>query len=376
MSKIGIMGGTFNPIHNGHIKIAQAAKSEYHLDKVIFLTSGNPPHKKDEAILDAKIRHIMVKRAISGIDGFEPCDYEVMRTEYSYSVNTLRHFKKIMPEDELFFIIGGDSLRDFHKWYQPQEILKLCTLLVYDRSGGTITLDFSKPISGGKIDISSTEIREKLEKEEDVRELVPPAVLEFINKYNIYRKKLGTKEQLKTLLTPERYAHSLGVMETAVDLAKIYGADVEKAKIAGLLHDCAKNLDDVYGRCRDLEVDLDEFEMKSPPLVHAKLGAEIAKIEFGITDSEILEAIRWHTIGKENMTLLEKIVFVADLTEPGRTYPDAGALRELSRENLDLALYKCVLATVEINKQRGNPVHPNAFAIMDELKRKNIVKID
>ena len=83
MSKIGIMGGTFNPIHNGHIKIAQAAKSEYHLDRVIFLTSGNPPHKQGEAILDAKIRHIMVKRAISEIEGFEPCDYEVNREEYS-----------------------------------------------------------------------------------------------------------------------------------------------------------------------------------------------------------------------------------------------------------------------------------------------------
>ena len=77
MSKIGIMGGTFNPIHNGHIKIAQAARSEYHLDKVIFLTSGNPPHKRDRKILDASIRHIMVKRAISGIEGFEACDWEV-----------------------------------------------------------------------------------------------------------------------------------------------------------------------------------------------------------------------------------------------------------------------------------------------------------
>ena len=367
MSKIGIMGGTFNPIHSGHIRIAHAAKSEYHLDKVIFLTSGNPPHKQNEAILDAKIRHIMLKRAISGIDGFEPCDYEVNRSEYSYSVNTLRHFKEIMPEDELFFIIGGDSLRDFHKWYMPDEILKLCTLLVYDRSGGIIDSDFARPIHGEKLDISSTDIREKLENDEDISELVPPSVLDFINKYNIYRKKLGYEEQLKTLLTPERYAHSIGVMESSIELAKIYGADVEKAKIAGLLHDCAKNLDDLYGRCCDLEVELDDVELKSPPLVHAKLGAEIAKIEFGITDPEILEAIRWHTIGKPNMTLLEKIVFVADLTEPGRTYPDAKPLRALSREDLDEALYKCVDATIKINKKRGNFVHPNAYLILDEI---------
>ena len=376
MSKIGIMGGTFNPIHNGHLKIASAAKSEYHLDKVIFLTSGNPPHKQGEAILDAKIRHIMVKHAISGIEGFEPCDYEVNRPEYSYSVNTLRHFKEIMPKDELFFIIGGDSLRDFHKWYMPDEILKLCTLLVYDRNGGDFKSDFAKPIHGEPFNISSTDIREKIKNNQDISGLVPDNVLAFIYKYNIYRKKLEYKNQLKTLLTPERFAHSIGVMETAVELAEIYGADVKKAEIAGLLHDCAKNLDHVYERCRDLEVELDDFELKSPPLVHAKLGAEIAKIQFCITDNEILEAIRWHTIGKPNMSLLEKIVFVADLTEPGRTYPDAEPLREISQENLDLALYKCVAATVRINEKRGNPVHPNAFTIMDELTRKSIVNIN
>lgn len=367
MSKIGIMGGTFNPIHNGHIKIAQAAKSEYHLDRVIFLTSGNPPHKQGEAILDAKIRHIMVKRAISEIEGFEPCDYEVNREEYSYSVNTLRHFSEAMHDDELFFIIGGDSLRDFHKWYMPEEILKLCTLLVYDRSGGIIDSPYAKPVHGEKIDVSSTKIRQMLENGDDISGLVPDGVLEFINKYHIYRKKLGQKEELKKLLTPERYAHSIGVMETAVELAEIYGADTEKARIAGLLHDCAKNLDDIYGRCRDLEVSLDEFELKSPPLVHAKLGAEFAKVHFGITDKEILEAIRWHTIGKPKMTLLEKIVFVADLTEPGRTFPDAEPLRALSRKNLDAALSECIKSTIEINKKRGNPVHPNAFLIIEEL---------
>lgn len=367
MSKIGIMGGTFDPIHNGHLKIAAAAKSEYHLDKVIFLTSGNPPHKRDKQVLDAKIRHIMVKRAILGIDGFESSDYEVNRTEYSYSVNTLRHFKELMPEDEIFFIIGGDSLRDFHKWYMPEEILKLCTLLVYDRTDGVCKSDFAKPIIGEKVEISSTMIRKAVENNEDISGLVPDSVSEFIKMNNIYRKKLSQKEQLKTLLNPERYTHSIGVMNTAVELAKIHGADVYKAEIAGLLHDNAKNLDNIYRRAKDLEVELDEFEMKSPPLVHAKLGAETAKIEFYITDEEILDAIRWHTIGREGMSLLEKIIFVADLTEPGRTFPDAQPLRELSRKNLDLAVIECIKSTIAVNKKRGNPIHPNAYSVLKWL---------
>lgn len=368
MSKIGIMGGTFDPIHNGHLKIAAKAKSEYHLDKVIFLTSGNPPHKRDKQILDAKIRHIMVKRAIAGTEGFEPSDYELGLAEYSYSVNTLRHFRKAMPQDELFFIIGGDSLRDFHTWYHPEEILELCTLLVYDRTDGEHSSAFSKPISGEKLNISSTEIRSRLESGKDISELVPVSVLEFINRNNIYKKKLGMSEQLKTLLTPARYEHSIGVMNTAAELAKIYGADIKKAQIAGLLHDNAKNLDRSYERCRDLEVDLDEFELKSPPLVHAKLGAETAKIEFYITDPEILDAIRWHTVGRPCMSLLEKIIFVADLTEPGRDFPDAPRLREASRKNINIAVAECIKSTIEVNNNRGNPIHPNAFAVLEEMK--------
>ena len=122
MRKIGILGGTFSPIHNGHIEIAKRAMEQYGLDEVLFLTSGNPPHKKDSQLLDAKIRHIMVKRAIAGINKFAPCDWEVKREAPSYTLDTLLYFKEAFPETEIYFIIGGDSLRDFDKWYKPQEI--------------------------------------------------------------------------------------------------------------------------------------------------------------------------------------------------------------------------------------------------------------
>ncbi len=369
MRKIGLMGGTFDPIHLGHLNIAAAAKSEYHLDKVIFLTSGNPPHKQDKKILDGKIRHIMVKRAIEGIAGFEPCDWEVNRTEYSYTLSTLLHFQKEYPDDEIFFIIGGDSARDFHKWYHPEEILKLCTLLVYDRTGGTIACDFAKPISGEKIDISSTKIRKMREMGEDISAYVPKEVNEFILRNNIYNKEKNLEEHLKSMLTPSRFAHSIGVRDTAVRLAKIHGADEKKAEIAGLLHDNAKNMDNIYDRCRDLEVALDEYELKNPALVHAKLGAETAKCEFYITDPEILDAIRYHTVGRDNMTLLEKIIFVADLTEPGRDFPDVPPIRKLAEIDIDAAVCECVRATIKINESRGNDVHPAAYKVLNCLKK-------
>lgn len=370
MSKIGIIGGTFDPIHNGHLNIAECAMREYHLDKVIFLTSGNPPHKRGRKILDASIRHIMVKRAVSGKNGFEACDWEVRREEYSYTYNTLVYFNEIYKNDEIFFIIGGDSLRDFDTWYKPQEILKLCTLLVYDREGGSTDAAFAHRIHGAKINISSTEIREKVKNGEDISGLVPECVREFIERNNLYKNSENFEDKLKTMLKPDRYRHSLGVRDTAVKMAEIFGADIKKAEMAGLLHDNAKNIPNMWERCHDLEVELDEYERQNPALVHAKLGAETAKCEFGICDKDIINAIRWHTVGRENMSLLEKIVFVADLTEPGRDFPDAPYLRTLAFSNIDRAVYECVKSTIEINKKRGAVIHPNAYKI---LKSHNIV---
>lgn len=364
--RIGILGGTFNPIHNGHIKIGQMAKQEYHLDKVIFLTSGNPPHKRNKNILDASIRHIMVKKAIEGIDGFEADDYEVKCKEYSYTLYTLMHYKEIYPDDELYFIIGGDSFRDFHLWHKPDEILKLCHILVYGRDDVELTSDFAQVIHGELMDISSTQIRQMVKDGEDIGNLVPECVENLIQKYRIYASCENYEEVLRELIDEKRFVHSIGVRDMAVKLAKIYGVDERKAEIAGLLHDNAKRMDCQLERCEELEAEVDEIEKKNPALLHAKLGAETAKCIFGICDKEIIEAIKWHTIGKQGMSLLEKIVFVADLVEENRTYPDAKLLRELAAEDIHRALQECVRATIDINKKRGVDIHPNAYLILGE----------
>ena len=369
MCKIGILGGTFNPIHNGHIEIARRAREQYALDKVIFLTSGNPPHKRGQQILDAKIRHIMVKRAVSEIEGFEACDWEVKRIEPSYTLDALLYFKETFPKAELYFIIGGDSLKDFDKWYKPQEILSLCTLLVYKRNGGEITSDFVKEITGANIEISSSAIRESVKNGKSIYGKVPKSAADFIRRNEIYGYVPDFEAKLKTMLTPERFMHSIGVRDMAVFLAEIHGADKEKAETAGLLHDNAKNMDNIYERCADLEVELDEFELKNAALVHAKLGAETAKCIFGITDSDIINAIRWHTVGRPDMSLLEKIVFVADLTERGRRFSDAEKIRNIAKKDIDRAVFECVKATVDVNKRRGYAIHSNAYKIISIFKK-------
>lgn len=193
---IGIMGGTFNPIHNAHLMIAQTARDEYKLDEVWFLTSGNPPHKLNENIVDADVRHEMVMDAIKSNPHFKPCSYEVERVEYSYTFATLENFTNEYPDHTFYFIIGGDSLHYFHKWYRPDIIAKLCTILVFSRSGCDVEEDIEfvrkefcadiQLIHSPTFDISSSYIRENIKLGKSVRYLIPDEVNEYIVAHHLY----------------------------------------------------------------------------------------------------------------------------------------------------------------------------------------------
>lgn len=199
--KTGIMGGTFNPIHNAHLMIASFAKEEFGLDRILFMTSGNPPHKKGKKLVDAQLRHQMMQAAIAGNPDFIAEDYEVRRGEYSYTAETLHFLKQKYPEDQLYFIIGGDSLRDLPTWYRPEEILNLATILAFARS---FDFDMGQAIHtaqekcGGEIfqvhapvmEFSSSLIRSRIAQGKSVRYLLPDAVLEMIRKYHLYEEEM------------------------------------------------------------------------------------------------------------------------------------------------------------------------------------------
>ena len=168
------------------------------------------------------------------------------------------------------------------------------------------------------------------------------------------------KEKLSTMLTEHRYIHSLGVMETAEKLARIFHVNQEKAVIAGLLHDCAKQIDKnvQLAMCDELGVKLDSLKRENLALLHADLGAKIAEIEFGVQDREILGAIQYHTLGRKKMTNLEKILYLSDMIEPNRRdYEGLAGLREISRRNLDEAtLYGLELSIAHIER-KGQAIH-------------------
>lgn len=168
------------------------------------------------------------------------------------------------------------------------------------------------------------------------------------------------KETLNTLLTEHRFTHSLGVVETAVKMAQTFGADIEKTEIAALLHDCAKQIphNTQLDMCIEYGIPLDEVKEKELGLLHAELGAYFAEHEFGVKDPEILDAIRYHTLGRENMTDMEKILYLADIIEPNRKeFEGLSELRKLCFENLDRALLYGFGLTIAHTNRNGHILH-------------------
>ena len=182
--KIGLFGGAFNPVHNGHMTVAREAIKSVGLDKVIFIPTGNAPHKKETAI-SREDRYNMLVEATCGEDKMCVSDYEIKREEVNYSADTVEYFKSIYPDDKLYFIVGDDSYNKFDSWYQPHRILENATLLVFPREGAEVTPPAIK-ISMDIVEASSSNIREKIKMGKDCRNLLPKKVFDYIIKRNLY----------------------------------------------------------------------------------------------------------------------------------------------------------------------------------------------
>ena len=177
---------------------------------------------------------------------------------------------------------------------------------------------------------------------------------------NVSLKKL--RHAMEKTLEPKRYEHTLGVAYTAASLAMVHEADVEKALIAGMLHDCAKCMPfhKQIAVCEKHNVSLSEVERtENSPLLHAKAGSTLARIEYGITDNDILNAISYHTTGRPDMSTLEKIIYIADYIEPGRkTLPNLSMVRKIAYQNLDDTMRQILNDTLEHRKEKGGSIDP------------------
>ena len=198
--KKAIFGGTFDPIHIGHIHIAYEALYSLNLDRILFMPAGNPPNKLNEQITDAKIRYDLVNKAIEGEKSFEISNYEINKKENSYTYETIELFSKLQGNTEWYFLIGADSLMDLNNWKNVDRILKSCRLVVYNRAGFELDkiLKQKKYLEnkfGNKItfldmpiiDISSTCIRKSIKEGRNINYLLPKGVDDIVKKLRLYK---------------------------------------------------------------------------------------------------------------------------------------------------------------------------------------------
>ena len=395
--KIGIYGGTFNPPHLGHITAARAVFDLLELDELWLIPAGLPPHKEMPAGSPTSDQRLEMTRLAGeqlGIGGkVKVLDMELRRAGKSYTADTLAELKRQNPDHDFWLLMGTDMFLTLQTWRGPEEILRLAGIAAFGRTETdseelfAIQRDYlMRTYPGcriftltipGVIDVSSTEIRAALAKGEGGT-LLAPAVYGYILREGLYNTGADLKhlpiEQLRpvalSMLKHKRIPHVLGTEQEAVRLAERYGADVEKARIAALLHDCTKKLEmeEQLELCRKYELELDELESKALKLLHSRTGAEIARDVFGV-DEEIYSAIRWHTTGHANMTLLEKIIYLADYIEPTRNFPGVEELRKACYEDLDGGLLLGLEMSIQEMTDMGNPVHHATVDARDALKK-------
>lgn len=393
MAKIGIMGGTFNPIHNVHLSMAEEARTQYQLDEVRFMPSKNPPHKNKQGIASDSHRKRMIQHAIQNYPYFSFSDLELKREGTTFTRDTLAYLTETCPEDQFYFILGGDSLASLESWKEPAYIFSHCHILAASRgdvSEDKITewIHYYKEKYGANISeiqmpsqrISSEMIRSKLASGCDVSTYCPIPVTQYIRFHGLYGCDRLTQEEpehpmkvadmytfLSACLKPKRFIHTLGVAMTAANLAEVHGCDSTQAYTAGLLHDCAKYLTgkEQIMACQSAGIPLSKIELENTALIHGKLGAYIAKTKYGVQDKEILSAITWHTTGKPKMTLLEKIIYLADYMEPGRAMNckpySLTQIRGTCFENIDKALCMVLECSVKYLEKSGVPIDPQTM---------------
>lgn len=393
--RIAIMGGTFDPIHYGHLVTAEAVRSEFGIDKVLFIPTGKPPHKKRHSVSENESRYLMTVLATMDNPHFEVSRIETDREGMTYTVDTIKELKKVY-KDQIYFITGADAIQNIMTWKNVEELLKLCEFIAVTRPGFKKEelmelVDGMKKKYGSKISIlevpalaiSSSNIRYKVTNGDTIKYLLPPQVEQYINKTRLYADDKKTKknftiqhikEVMKNTLSEKRYRHTLGVMEEAVKLAEFYNEDRNKAYKAALLHDCAKEYSAETKKklCKKFNIKQDSATKDQVDLLHAELGENIAKHKFGVHDKDILNAIRYHTTGRKGMSMLEKIIYIADCIEPNREkYEGLDQIRSNAYVDIDKAMIIALRCKVQYSESKKKTIHPLSIDAIEYFRNMN-----
>lgn len=370
-TKIAVFGGSFHPIHNGHISLAKHAAEALQLDRVLFVVDRIPPHKTLAEGATDRQRVEMMQLALKNEPGFAVDTLELDREGPSYTVDTLTLLHERYPDSELYFLMGSDMLLSFSTWRQPEIIAKLATLVCTVRQGQSggeeeARADLKERFNANVIlldqvsPLSSTEVRDRIREARTITGLVPREQEHYIYLNGCYEPKelVSMYDRLKSELTEHRMEHTAYVVETAIALAERFGADRKKARLAALLHDCAKSFS------KEQLLRYADSEPPVLPVLHAPAGADYAKNVYGVNDEEVLRAIRLHTTGDHNMTLLDKVVYLADMIEPSRDYQGVEEIR--NADDLDQMMYLALSRSIWYIRKRNFEVHPATLRALED----------
>ena len=383
MSQTVLYGGTFNPIHRGHLDICVRARQAVDARRVLLMPAAQPPHKSAGWLAPDQDRLAMCALAAREYDLIQVDDWEIRRGGRSYTVDTLGHLAAVFPEEELWLLIGTDMFLTFTQWHRWEEIGKMASRLVASREEGDRErlLDQqqklaeqgvrSRLLQNPPMPMSSTQIREELRRDGTTGK-VCPQVLDYIREKELY---LHPPEELdylrryiRPLMTDYRYRHSLGVEKQAVKMARRFGADQRKAALAGILHDVCKDMPKGALLQNILESGIiNGIDFKaSPQLIHSYAGALYLQSHMDIHDTEVIEAVRYHTTARAGMSLLETVVYLADLTSEDREYPDVGEMRRLCDTDLRKAMIHALTHTVKELTRKQKPICPDTLGACKE----------
>lgn len=384
--KVGLFGGSFDPVHQGHIEIARKASGQFSLDQVIFIPTANPPHKNLDHVTN-QARLEMVQLAVVKEKNFSVSSVEIERKETSYTIDTLKWFIKNEPDVSIYFIIGEDTLPQLETWKEAKAVFKLCHFLVAPRDGDGHTdsgdIYREKGIRFSYIqmepqNISSTNIRGCLARGV-MPDSIPPQIAGYISALGLYDfpsylpcSKTKYLDLLRGDIGLNRLAHSLSTMETCVALAKAHHISTAKAALAGLLHDCAKEktLEQMHELLIDDRSKISERIWSSPPLLHGYAGARWARKNYQVEDEEVLRAIAFHTVGNVPMSQIEIIVYLADGLEPMRKRTqEVDQIAVEAMRDLKQAMCMNIKFSITQMKTQGKKIEPTIYEVSDWLRK-------
>lgn len=363
MLRLGVLGGTFDPIHQGHIFLAEQALASGLADRVVFVPMGHPIHREPAASSDQRLQ--LCRLALDGKEHMALSEAG-MAPGVRYTADTLPLLEKEFPGAEMILLLGADKLQSLPDWRGVDRLFARCRFLVFPRQGTDTEKEIQRARqAGARVEVLQAEapiVSSSLIREEAANYVDSPGVdrrvLCAMADMGLYQKDL--LPQLRTMMNPRRFQHTLGVRSEAVRLAARYGAPIQKAALAAILHDCAKGMSqkEMEKIARKHRLIQEEAMLSSGALMHGPVGAYLAQKQFGITDEDVLNAIRNHTIGRPGMSVLELCVFVADATEPNREdYEGLAEIRALAEVSLEAAALKSMQYTRAFLERTGRPFY-------------------